>query len=58
MSVFIFLVVCVVLYFTPSIVAYTRNHHNFVGVLILNIFLGWTLLGWVLALVWAVYKKG
>lgn len=58
MSVFIFLVVCLVLYFTPSIVAYNRNHPNFTSILVLNIFLGWTLVFWVLALVGALYKKG
>jgi hypothetical protein len=33
------------LYFLPSIVAFTRHHHNRVAILILNIFLGLTFLG-------------
>ncbi|HZP91356.1 MAG TPA: superinfection immunity protein [Burkholderiales bacterium] len=45
--------VAVPLYFVPSIVAYARHHHNRLAILFLNIFLGWTFLGWVAALVWA-----
>ncbi len=40
-------------YFIPSVVAIKRKHNNSVSILILNIFLGWTFLGWVLALVWS-----
>lgn len=41
------------LYFVPSIVAIARNHRNGVPIGLLNIFLGWTVLGWVIALIWA-----
>ena len=47
------LVLCVV-YFVPTIVAMARNCAKKVGIIVLNVFLGWTLIGWVLALVWAV----
>lgn len=40
-------------YFLPSIIAFTRKHHNSAAILILNIFLGWTLIGWIIALVWS-----
>ena len=39
------------LYFVPSIVAAGRERNG--GVLVLNFFLGWTLVGWVVALAWA-----
>jgi len=42
------------LYFLPSIVADARKHRSSSGVFLLNLFFGWTLLGWVLALIWAV----
>ena len=42
-----------ILYFLPSIIAAYRNHPNVAGILILNVFLGWTLLGWVGALIWS-----
>jgi hypothetical protein len=40
------------LYFLPTIVGrYKRNSR---AIFVLNLFLGWTLLGWVAALVWAM----
>lgn len=50
----IFIAICVVIYFAPLFVAYSRSHRNLVGISVLNLFLGWTLLGWVAALVWSV----
>ena len=47
------LIIGAAVYFVPSITAYVRHHHNRLAILILNVFLGWTLLGWVAALVWA-----
>ena len=41
------------LYFIPAIVAESRKHRNKSAILILNLLLGWTFLGWVIALVWA-----
>ena len=42
-----------VLYFVPSLVAAGRAHHNSGAIGLLNLFLGWTFIGWVVALVWA-----
>ena len=41
------------IYFLPAIVAAKRGHRQSTAILILNLFLGWTLIGWVAALVWA-----
>jgi hypothetical protein len=43
-----------VMYFLPSIVALARNKRDTTAILLLNLFLGWTMIGWVVALVWAV----
>jgi Superinfection immunity protein len=40
-------------YFFPAIIAGARGHHNTLAIFILNLFLGWTGLGWIGALVWA-----
>jgi Superinfection immunity protein len=40
-------------YFLPAIKAYQDKKPNKQAILALNIFLGWTLVGWVVALVWA-----
>ena len=42
------------LYFLPAVVAKLRAHHQRGAILALNILLGWTLLGWVIAFVWAL----
>ena len=43
-----------VLYFLPTIIAFARNKRDTTSILLLNLFLGWTAIGWVIALVWAV----
>jgi hypothetical protein len=43
-----------VMYFLPSIIALARSKRDIAGIVLLNFFLGWTLIGWVVALVWAV----
>jgi hypothetical protein len=42
-----------IFYFLPSIVALARSKRNTLSIFLLNLFLGWTLIGWVVALVWA-----
>ena len=41
-------------YFLPAIVAFMRGHHSRVGILLLNFFLGWSGLGWIVALIWSL----
>jgi hypothetical protein len=43
----------VALYFLPAIIAAARHTHNATGILLLNLFLGWTMIGWFVALVMA-----
>ena len=54
MTTFIVTFILLFLYILPSIVGVQRKHKNANAIIILNIFLGWTLLGWIGALVWAV----
>jgi hypothetical protein len=49
-----FLLVAIALYFLPAIIAAARHTHNATAILLLNIFLGWTLIGWFVALVMAI----
>ena len=42
------------IYFLPTIIAFARKKENQVAILALNFFLGWTLVGWVISLVWAL----
>lgn len=50
-------VLSIVIYFCPSIVANSRLHPQKVSIFVLNLCLGWTVVGWVGALVWAYSKK-
>jgi len=43
-----------VLYFLPAIIAFARSKRDSASILILNLLLGWTAIGWVIALIWAV----
>lgn len=52
MDILIILVV-LSLYMLPWFVAVQRNHHQSSAIAVLTLFLGWTFLGWVVALVWA-----
>lgn len=51
------LVLILVIYFVPTIVAFLAGHENKVAIFILNLFLGWSGLGWVIALVWSVLNQ-
>lgn len=47
------LVIFGVVYFLPPIVAYSRRHRNAGAIFVMTILLGWTAIGWVVALIWA-----
>jgi hypothetical protein len=46
----------ILLYLLPAIVALSREHPLKILILALNVFLGWTAVGWAAALVWALVK--
>ncbi|PBJ02113.1 superinfection immunity protein [Pseudomonas sp. ACN5] len=50
---FVLLVVAFVAYFLPTFIASKRNHPNGNSIGLLNIFLGWTFIGWLAALIWS-----
>lgn len=45
------------LYMLPTLIAFARGHHQRIAILLLNLFLGWTALGWIAALVWCATAK-
>ena len=51
-----FLIFGVGLYFLPAIIAAVRHTHNSTGILLLNLFLGWTMVGWFVALLMAIFS--
>lgn len=58
LGVFLFSILLVigmwVLYFLPAIIGFRRKKKNAAAILVVNLFLGWTLIGWVIALAWSV----
>jgi hypothetical protein len=44
------------LYFLPAIIAAVRHTHNSTGIVLLNLFLGWTMVGWFVALLLAIFS--
>lgn len=42
-----------VLYFLPSVIALKRRHANSKAIFALNLLGGWTVVGWIAAMVWA-----
>ncbi|HEY5380884.1 MAG TPA: superinfection immunity protein [Acidobacteriaceae bacterium] len=49
----IFILPFLALHFLPTIVAGFWHAQNFGWILLINLFLGWTIVGWIIALVWA-----
>lgn len=43
-------------YFLPTAIAIGRKHPQTAAIIALNIFLGWSILGWVAGIVWALVK--
>ena len=44
-------------YFLPFAIAFNRKRANTGAIFALNLFLGWSLIGWVVALVWAIKEE-
>jgi hypothetical protein len=47
-----------VAYFIPAIIAVRRSHANKLAIFVLNVFGGWTCVGWIVALVWSLSNDG
>lgn len=46
------LLIAVLIYIIPSIISWNRKRGT--GIAALNILLGWTVIGWIIALIWAL----
>mgnify|MGYP007071571068 CR=1 FL=1 len=51
-----FVIIFFILYFLPSVIAVSQKKSNTLAIVILNLVAGWTLIGWIVALVWAATK--
>lgn len=48
------LVIGLFFYFLPTLIASRRSHHQLGAIIVVNLFFGWTFIGWVICLAWAV----
>ena len=46
-------VIGIIIYFIPSIVAFKRDTASRWAIFLVNLFFGWTLLIWIVTLIWA-----
>ncbi|TAM77420.1 superinfection immunity protein [bacterium] len=56
-GVLLLVVIAIGAYFIPSIIAFVKQKSNRIAILALNFFLGWSLVGWVVSLVWALSNE-
>lgn len=54
---FLYLIILVVAYFVPLLVAWLRHVPNWGSVAVVNVLLGWTIVGWIIALAMACRSK-
>jgi hypothetical protein len=52
----ILVVLSILAYLLPSVIATLRGHHNGMSIFVINLLLGWTFLGWVVSLAMAFSK--
>ncbi len=56
-AILVVVVISIGIYFVPTIIAFVRNKSNKIAILALNFLLGWSLIGWVVSLVWALSNE-
>mgnify|MGYP001604634412 CR=1 FL=1 len=52
----VWILIGLALYFLPFLVADARRKRNTLAIFAVNLLLGWTVIGWVGSLVWALLK--
>jgi hypothetical protein len=52
----VIVVIGIVIYLIPTFLALSRRKHQLLAICLLNIFAGWTGIGWLAALIWAALE--
>lgn len=45
------------IHFLPTIIAALKHSRSVVGIFLVNLFFGWTVIGWIVALIWALSSE-
>ena len=53
----ILIIAAILAYFVPTIIAVQDKKQNKAAIIALNVLAGWTFIGWVISLVWALTKE-
>ncbi|MFW6246950.1 MAG: superinfection immunity protein [bacterium] len=56
-ALFLLFIISLLIYFIPSFLVLSKKSKRGDAIVVLNLFLGWTLLGWVGALIWAMLDE-
>lgn len=46
------------LYILPTLIAFIRGHRSRYAIVMLNVLFGWSVLAWLIALIWSCANKG
>jgi hypothetical protein len=49
----LFILILITIYILPIIIAIIRKHNNLSPVILVNIFFGWSVIGWIVSLIWS-----
>lgn len=49
-------VILLLIYLLPTIIALCTSKRNWLAITVLNVLLGFTIIGWVVALIWSLTK--
>lgn len=47
------LALMIISYWLPTLLAFHWRHRNRTAILVVNCFFGWTVIGWIVSLIWA-----
>jgi hypothetical protein len=51
------ILIALVVHFIPAIIGYQRGVTHAGALLLVNLLIGWTLIGWVVCLIWAIFAR-
>lgn len=46
----------IIIYLLPTFIAFFKKKKNLASIAVVNVFLGWSIIGWIVALAWSVAK--
>jgi Superinfection immunity protein len=53
----IMLLLIVLIYMLPTLIAFGREHPHRQDIIVVNLLLGWTLIGWIAVFLWALLTR-